>query len=94
MLEEILGEKPKSIKLRVNTDSESLMKAVHGNKPIEDKRMRKYVKVIQESLKEGEIREVKWKPSGKMLADPLTKKGADSRYLIQTMQKGRKDELK
>ena len=90
VLEEVLGKKRKSVRLEVKTDSESLVDAIHGNKPIKDKRMRRYVAVIQQALSEGEIRNVSWKPSEKMLADPLTKKGADSRFLIQTLQTGKK----
>ena len=87
-LEEILCLKKRSLPLKVITDNKSLLEAVYGNKPISNKRLRKYVEVIKQALKDSDVSEIVWTPSQEMIADVLTKKGVNPISLMRILQTG------
>ena len=51
--------------------------------------MRIDISAIKESIFKNEIQSIKWCPGASQLANPLTKKGAQSNLLLHTIQKGR-----
>ena len=88
VLEEVLGKKRRSIKLHVVTDSNSLVEAVHGHKPISNKRLRINVEIIKQALHDRDIQSVTWVSSKEMIADVLTKKGVNGVKLARILQSG------
>ena len=90
ILEELLGKKRRSIKLRVVTDSKSLVEAVSGNKPMDNKRLRVNLETIRQNLQLREVESIKWMPGKKMLADVLTKRGVNPSQMEELLQTGRR----
>ena len=90
-IEELFNLPRKSLKLNSLTDSESLYQATRGNKSISDKRLRRDMAMIKQCVNEGEVTAVKWVKGSNMLADVMTKKGANAVKLISTLQRGQVD---
>jgi len=72
-------------------DHKGLWEAVRSTKLVEDRRLRIEIASVKESLQRGEIMEIRLCSSGDMLADCLTKKGADGRKLLAVLQSGTLD---
>ena len=69
-------------------DCKSLYEALHSSKSVSEKRLRIEMSSIKELIDNGQIIEVRWSVSGKQLADCLTKRGASSTVLRQTLLQG------
>ena len=52
-------------------------------------RLRREIAMIKELLQSGKVKEVRWVPGEKQLADVLTKKGTNGSKLLSVMQSGR-----
>ena len=91
VMEEIFGLARKSIKVHIFTDNKSLLQAIMGNKGVSEKRLRRDIDIIKQSLKDEEINSIEWVSAENMLADSLTKKTADASNLLEVMQ--RKEEI-
>ena len=74
-------------------DNEGACLAVRGNCAVSDKRLNIELSRAREYRHEDDSA-VNWIPSREQLADPLTKKTADSTELIRTSQKGSKPRRK
>ena len=88
ILAEILDKKDQDIVITSYVDSNNLFQAVYSTKFVEDKRLRLDIAQVQECIKKDSI-EVRWVQGGDMLADCLTKKGANPDKLMEAMGKGR-----
>lgn len=91
VFEELLGKKKRSMRLNVLTDSKSLVEAIHGYKPISNKRLRMNMEIIKQALQEKEVDDVSWVPTKEMIADVLTKKGVNPVHLIRILQTGQRN---
>lgn len=70
------------------TDSKSLIDHLQTSHVIQDSRLRVDVARIREMIALKEC-EMKWVPSEKQLADPLTKAGATSMKLLEVLRCGK-----
>ena len=75
----------KSIEVLLLCDNKSLVQAVKAVTPVEDKRLRIDIAILQESLEKREVENICYIPSQKNLANALTKQGASSRMLIDVL---------
>ena len=89
ILEDILGLEKKTIPIIAYVDNKSVVEAVHSTKLVDDKRLRIDIAAIIESLESGEIRDIKWCPGEKQLANCMTKIGASSYELLRVLQTGK-----
>lgn len=69
-------------------DHKGLWEAVRSTKLVEDRRLRIEIASVKECLQRGEVMEVRLCSTTEMLADCLTKKGADGRKLLAVLQSG------
>ena len=53
--------------------------------PVEDRRLRIDVAILQESLEKKEVEDICYVPSNENLANALTKQGASSKILIEAV---------
>ena len=82
------GSDEKLLNIIAMTDSNQLYSALHSTKHVSNHRLRRDIANIKEQLETGEVSEVRWISNNEMLADALTKQGADSRKLDFVLQTG------
>ena len=83
----------KDVPIKCMVDNKSLERNLRSLKPVEEKGLRAYIGSIREKMTNGEIKKVEWIATNKQLANCLTKKGASSQGLINTLQGGKLDEI-
>lgn len=93
ILAEIMGKKELEIPITSYVDSNNLYQAAYSTKFVEDKRLRLDIAQVQECIKK-EALEVRWVQAGDMLADCLTKGGANPDKLMEVIMKGKLPERK
>lgn len=69
-------------------DSKVLYDSLHSTKTEENHRLRRDLASVKERLALGQISEVRWVPTTDMLADPLTKEGANPAKLDAVLTHG------
>ena len=72
--------------IEINTDSHQLYDAVHSIKPVADKRLRIDIAVIRKMIENKEVNQVNWIKGSEQLADSLTKPGASTMKLLNSIQ--------
>ena len=89
-LSDILYSNPRSqvIPIIGLVDSRQLSDHIISTSQCQDKRIRLDIAELQECVSNGEIERISWVPTFEMLADSLTKKGACSRKLCETLETG------
>ena len=87
-LAEIMGVDMFSIFMKALVDSRNLHEAVFSTKFVEDKKLHCDIAQIQESIKKEKV-ELCWIKSSKMLADCLTKSGANPDKLMTVLKTGK-----
>jgi hypothetical protein len=70
------------------TDSASLVESIKSTKPVDEGNMRVSIHRIQDHLDHKDVKSVNWVPTHMMLADPLTKKKADTSALTELLRSG------
>lgn len=85
-LEELLCLPSQFIKLSLITDSKSLLDAVHTSTSVENKRLQIDINMLREMVEKGEIDEFRWIQTEFQVANPLTKHGASSDYLLRILR--------
>ena len=75
------------IPIRAYVDSRNLYVAVFSTKFVEDKKLRCDIAQIQESIEKEKV-DLRWIQTGSMLADCLTKKGANPEPLLEVLRTG------
>ena len=90
LLNEILFNDPYSRMIPAFSfvDNMQLFDQILSTKQSSDKRMRLDISELQDSVKSGEIENVVWVPTEEMLADCLTKRGADNTKLRLVLESG------
>lgn len=91
LLSEMLYDDAKSkvVPIQGYIDSKQLYDNINSTKQCEDKKMQLDIAELQESLELNDISSIDWVPTGGMLADCLTKKGASSDSLCCIVERGR-----
>ena len=85
---EALKMRTEDIPIIAYTDSNNVVKAIHSTTLVSDRKLRIDIGAIKQSITEENVT-VKWMPTAHMLADGLTKKGADVRKLSSVLQHGK-----
>ena len=85
-LKEIFGLEDRP-NIQALTDSRSLRDAIHTSNSVEDKRLLVEISRLREMVSENEI-SVDWVDKTKQLADPLTKRSASTKLLLQVLSGG------
>ena len=88
ILSEALRVKPASIPIVSYVDNNDLYKSLHSTTLVSDKKLRIYIASIKQTMSEGNV-SVLWLQSSEMIADGLTKKGADTSKLMAVIRSGR-----
>ena len=70
------------------TDSSQLSQSLYSTQHVKNHKLRRDIENIKERLANGTISEVRWIGTDHMLADPLTKKGADCAKLDYVLESG------
>ena len=73
---------PNQIPVVALTDSKSLWDSVHNTRQCEEKLLRNSVAGLKESMELKMVQDIDWVPTAKQLADSLTKKGKNSKWLL------------
>ena len=84
LIDEIL-HLPFKIPITAYVDNRSVMEALESTRQVDDKRLRIDISGIKESTFKNEIQSIKWCPGASQFANTLTKKGAQSSLLLQTI---------
>ena len=74
-----------TVDMRLITDNKSLVQAVNSVTPVEDKRLRIEIAMLQESLARKEFSGVYLVPSKNNVANALTKQGASCQTLVDAL---------
>ena len=84
-LEDILCLPNKSVQVSIIVDNKSLMDAVHTSTSVENKRLQIDINMLREMIEKGDISEFRWISTAYQLANPLTKNGASTDYLLKML---------
>ena len=71
--------------MKIITDNKSLVQAVNSVTPVEDKRLRIEIAMLQESLQKKEFSDICLVPSKHNVANALTKQGASCTTLLNVL---------
>ena len=80
--------KPTDIPIIAYTDSDNLYKSLYSTSLVNDQKLRIDIGAIKQAIQEENI-SVKWITNKHMLADSFTKKGADSKMLMDVLKMGK-----
>ena len=86
IIKEILLLPLKSIPIDAIIYNKSVVEALHSTKIVSDKRLNIDISAIKQSLQSTEICSARWCPGSLQLANSLTKRGALSHILLDTLQ--------
>ena len=89
VVEEVFGLEPRTLEVHALVDSKSTVDAIHSTAPVEDRRLRRDIGIIKQTLNAKEIHSVKWIPGRNQLADGMTKRTASCYELMEILQKGK-----
>ena len=87
-ISEILNKNPKAIKIEAFIDNNDAYEAIYSTKQMMKGRLRIDIGAIKEMIENKEVEAVAWIPAKYQLADCLTKRGASTRSLLQTINTG------
>ena len=87
ILAEIMNVEMKSIPMIAHVDSKNLYEAIRSTKFVEDKKLRLDIAQIQEAVTTENV-EIKWVPTGEMIADCLTKRGVKTDKILENLETG------
>ena len=85
---EILNKSPQFIKIEAFIDNKDAYEAIYSTKQILSGRLRIDIGAIKEMVDNKEIESVSWIPASHQLADCLTKRGASTKTLLETLNTG------
>ena len=81
--EEFLCLPSRSVQISIIIDNKSLLDAVHTSTSVENKRLQIDINMLREMIENGDIDEFRWIPTAYQVANPLTKSGASTDYLMK-----------
>ena len=87
-LEQLLG-KEGQIPVRAIIDNKDTFESVHSTTDVQERKLRREIGVIKQMLKAKELNQLIWLEGKYQIADPLTKLGANSQNLVESMQSGK-----
>ena len=89
LLSEMLYCKPnddKNIKIECYTDNHQLYDSVYSIRPIQDKRLQTEIVLLRETIYKKDLTKINWIENKYQIADCLTKYGASSEKLLNTLK--------
>ena len=89
LLSEMLYCKPnddKNIKIECYTDNHQLYDSVYSIRPIQDKRLQTEIVLLRETINKKDLTKINWIENKYQIADCLTKYGASSEKLLNTLK--------
>ena len=72
-------------------DKKNLVESIYSTSLVENKRLRTDIGVIKETVKTKIVKSVSWCPGSIQIANPLTRRGAQSNLLKTIMKSGKID---
>ena len=89
LLSELMYNKGKSvIPIKCFIDNNDLFQAIHSDKDVSERRLRREINGIKEIIKNKDIDNVYWIPTNNQLANVLTKHGASGQNLLGLLSQG------
>ena len=89
LLVELLQCSSDKIKIESITDNKSLFETLYSTKTTENKRLRADIAALRERPGNGEIDKIHWVETSYQIADCLTKSGASTTALLDTLREGK-----
>ena len=77
-----------SISIDAFVDNQSVEDSLYSTKSVDDKQLRIDIGSIKQMLNTEEVAKIQWIPGDKMIANGLTKQGAQTYDLLRTVQEG------
>ena len=78
-----------SIPIEAFMDNQSVEDALYSTKSVDEKRLRIDIGSIEQMLTTEEVAKIQWIPGDKIIANGLTKRGAQTYDLLRTVQERR-----
>ena len=78
---------PNQIEVVALTDNKGLWENLHNTRQCDEKLLRNSIALIKEMIDKSEVKTVQWVETTKMLADILTKKGGNVRWIQEVISK-------
>ena len=72
---------PEQIPVIAATDNKSLWENIHNTRQCDEKLLRNSIALVKEMIEKSEVEEVQWVETSAMLADALTKRGANPTWI-------------
>ena len=94
IISELTGLDADKIQVEAFVDNRSVRDAVYSAKSVKDKKLGIDVEAVKEMLAKKEVYKINWIPGEKMIANPLTKRGAACFDLLCALQNGELTVLK
>ena len=88
LFSELLNSESQPMNITCKTDSKGLYKALYSIKCVQDKHLRVDMARLRQMIERQELTQVVWVESSNQLADPLTKRTASSRSLVDVLHRG------
>ena len=76
----------RNIKIECYTDNYQLYDSVYSIRPIQNKHLRTEIALLRDMIKKKEITKINWIENKYQIADCLTKYGASSEKLLNTLK--------
>ena len=76
---------PKQIDVEAITDNKGLFENLHNTRQCEEKLLKNSVALMKEMMEKSEVKKVKWVETSKMLADVLTKKSGNGKWINEVI---------
>ena len=87
LLCELFREEAREIKLQSVTDNKSLKNAVYSTSMVKNKLLRINIAAIKQAMEKYKVL-IDWQPGNMMIADALSKRQSDKKFLIQAVSSG------
>ena len=88
LIEELTGH---TLEIHAIIDNRSVVDAVRSTTTVDDKRLRRDISAVKQTLETGEVKTITWVPGNLQLADVLTKRGSNGYKLLNTLHTGKID---
>ena len=79
-------KKPKQIPVKAMTDNKSLWENLYNTRQCEEKLLRNAIALVKEMLERSEVEVIEWVDTKSMLADTLTKKGGNAKWIKSVIE--------
>ena len=78
---------PKQIDVEALTDNKGLWENLYNTRQCEEKLLRNSVALMKEMMEKSEVKKIEWVETSKMLADVLTKKSGNGKWINEVISR-------